>query len=158
MYRRRRSPDDVASCHPNHEIEDNDDDENEEDQNHHYYQQQHQQHQAGQPGLHQVHGQHRQQPQPQQQRDTQVFVHSEAYAEQLTEPLLQPSTSQRGPTHRSVNSSPAAASASGSHSSSSSSNKLRGRKAAAVARGDDAGIATFDDKHVILDDKSVAVQ
>lgn len=153
MYRRRRSPDDVASCHPNHEIEDNDDDENEEDQNHHYYQQQHQQHQAGQPCLHQVHGQHRQQSQPQQQHDTQVFVHSEAFTDQLTEPLLQPSTSQRGPPHRSINSSPAVASASSSHFSSSS-NKQRGRKAAPA----DGGIATFDDKHVILDDKSVAEQ
>ncbi|XP_055539920.1 NPC intracellular cholesterol transporter 1 isoform X2 [Wyeomyia smithii] len=130
MYRRRRSNDDVTPRNTNHEIENDDDEEDAEDQEHHYYQQQEQQ-------RHQQHQQYPQQPQqhfldqpadrPQgqwryhdrNQHQTRVFVHPEAYTEQLTEPLLQPSTSTRGSTHRSV------------------------------------AIDTSD-KHVILDDKSVA--
>ncbi|XP_053696589.1 NPC intracellular cholesterol transporter 1 isoform X2 [Sabethes cyaneus] len=138
MYRRRRrSNDDVTPRNTNHEIE-NDDDENyaEQDQEYHYYehqeQQRHQQYQQyhpqqsqqrflDQPSGEQAQWQYAHSSQ-QQQHQARVFVHPEAYTEQLTEPLLQPATSSRGSPNRSV------------------------------------AIDGASEKHVILDDKSVAVQ
>ncbi|XP_058452330.1 NPC intracellular cholesterol transporter 1 isoform X2 [Malaya genurostris] len=143
MYRRRRSNDNVSSRNTNNEIEDDDNDEDE-DEEHHYHQQHHYHHQQQQQQQQQRvperpansklgrGGQYQQQQQQQQQpHETRAFVHSEAYTEQLTEPLLQPSTSQCGTTNRSVV------------------GEVAGRTATAVGPP--------CDRHVILDDKSVGI-
>lgn len=169
MHRRRRSPDDVATRHPHAEIENDDDDEDEDEnyQGQYFYQpQQHwqqqqqerreqqstmdqQQQQQQQPFYHDgSHGHYQQQhPVHPYQHDTRAFVHSEAYSEQLTEPLLQPSTSKRSHTHRPVG----GASPTGSNSSGSGSSKKDGTR-----RKESPVITTGDEKHEILDDKSVA--
>ncbi|XP_055643175.1 NPC intracellular cholesterol transporter 1 isoform X2 [Toxorhynchites rutilus septentrionalis] len=139
MYRRRRSIDNVTPRDTtNHEIENDDDDEDEDHPDRHQYpHQRREQYQGpdGQQSYSGPHGSHHlHHPQQQQQYDTRVIVHPEAYTEQLTEPLLQPSTSQHGAPYRSVN---------------ASSSPERRRKATAATIDDD------NDKHVILDDKSV---
>ncbi|XP_065080828.1 NPC intracellular cholesterol transporter 1 isoform X3 [Ochlerotatus camptorhynchus] len=174
MYRRRRSNDDVASRNTNPEIENDDDDEDEDEnyQSRHYYQpqqhwqqqQQQQQQREQQSALDQQQQQQQEQPfydisgtygQQQyhpNQYDTRAFVHSEAYTEQLTEPLLQPSTSKRSSAHRPVsNTSPSGSGNSSTSTSSSSSTRRQQRRKGPPG----AASAAIDDKHVILDDESV---
>ncbi|XP_062548070.1 NPC intracellular cholesterol transporter 1 isoform X4 [Armigeres subalbatus] len=164
MYRRRRSTDDVTARHPHAETENNDDDEDEDEnyQGQYFYQpQQHWQQQERreqQSALDQqqqqqpfydggTHGHHQQQhPVHPYQHDTRAFVHSEAYSEQLTEPLLQPSTSKRSHTHRPVG----GTSPTGSTGSGSGSSQKHGSRKKVPSSS-----TAVDEKHVILDDKSV---
>ncbi|XP_021702839.1 Niemann-Pick C1 protein isoform X3 [Aedes aegypti] len=174
MYRRRRSTTDVATRNTNTEIE-NDDDDEDADENYqgqffyqpqqHWPQQPEQRRREQQPALDKQqqqqsfysttgtdghHQQQQQRPLHPYQHDTRAFVHSEAYTEQLTEPLLQPSTSKRSPTHRPVGSTGT------SPKESPSTQKHPQRRKVVPVIAAVPTTAPGDDRHVILDDKSVA--